>query len=55
MEKQQLEGEFLKLPDRARTLQVKKRKEELEARLKVIDANLGSVKGQLRGLKVLHK
>lgn len=55
MEKQQLESEFLKLPDRARTLAARKRKEEIEGRLKAIDASLGGVKGQLRSLKVLHK
>ena len=55
MEKQQLESEYLKLPDRARTLVGRKRKEEIEGRLKAIDASLGGVKGQLRSLKVLHK
>lgn len=54
-EKQQLDSEYLKLPERARTSVGRKRREEVEARLKAIDTHMASLKGQLRGLQVLRK
>lgn len=54
-EKQQLDSEYLKLPERARTVVGRKRREEVEGRLKAIDTHMASLKGQLRGLKVLRK
>ena len=55
MEKQQLESEYLKLPDRSRTLVARKRRDELESRLTAIDSSITTLKTQLRGFKVLHK
>ena len=54
-EKQQLDSEYLKLPNRSKTMIGKKRREEVESRLKAIDSQMASLKGQLRGLKVLRK
>jgi hypothetical protein len=51
----QVESELVKLPDNGKTMAQRRRKEDLDMEVGILNSNINSLKTKLRDLNVLHK
>jgi hypothetical protein len=54
LEKQRLESEYSKIPEHAKQIAVRRRREDLELELSILDTNIANMKNKLRGMNALH-
>jgi predicted nucleic acid-binding Zn-ribbon protein len=54
MEKDKYKNEFDKIPENPKTIAQKRRREELERELSILNKNIASLKTKLRDLDALH-
>lgn len=51
----QLQAEFDKIPDNAKTIAQRRRREELDTEIKIVNKNISGLKNKLRELDALHR
>lgn len=54
MERDKFKNEFDKIPENAKTIAQKRRREDLERELQILNKNIGNLKNKLRDMDALH-
>jgi len=55
LEQKKLQAEFDKIPDGAKTIAQRRRKEELEREIQIIHKNISTARNKLREMDALHR
>ena len=54
MERDKYKNEYDKIPENAKTIAQKRRREDLEREISILNKNIGNLKTKLRDLDALH-
>ncbi|CDW71884.1 cop9 signalosome complex subunit 7b [Stylonychia lemnae] len=55
LDQKKLQGEFDRIPESAKTIAQRRRKEELDREIKIVNKNISNLKNKLRELDALHR